>query len=287
MMEGTMQEPLCPTALRLIDLALEEDTGRGDVTTRLTVSADAVGTGRLVAKSDAVISGLDVFEATMQRVDGRIIVTRRAKDGDSMERNAVILTAEGPLASLLIAERTALNFLQRLSGVATLTRRFVDTLPAGSKAVISDTRKTTPGMRALEKLAVLHGGGRNHRADLAGGVLIKENHIAAAGSLVAAIARCREGAPHTLRVEVEVQDEEDLRRAVDAGADAVLLDNMDAEQIRSCVAIAGGRVVLEASGGVTLESVAAIAATGVDVISVGALTHSAPAADLSFLLEGA
>jgi len=282
-----MKESLGPSALRLIDLALEEDAGRGDVTTRLTVAPDATGVGRVVAKAGAVISGLAVFEAVVQRVDGRIQVERRANDGDSVDRNAVILTAEGPLASLLVAERTALNFLQRLSGVATLTRRFVDALPAGSKAVIADTRKTTPGMRALEKLAVLHGGGRNHRADLAGGVLIKENHIAAAGSLVAAIARCREGAPHTLRVEVEVQGEDDLRRAIDAGADAVLLDNMDAERIRRCVAIAGGRVVLEASGGITLENVAVIAGTGVDVVSVGALTHSAPAADLSFLLEGA
>ncbi|MCK9462079.1 MAG: carboxylating nicotinate-nucleotide diphosphorylase [Proteobacteria bacterium] len=282
-----MQDPLGPNTLRLIDLALEEDTGRGDVTTRLTVPAGAMGAGRVIAKADAVISGLAVFEATMRRVDDRIAVERRAQDGDRAERNAVILTAAGPLASLLIAERTALNFLQRLSGVATLTRRFVDALPPGSKAVVADTRKTTPGMRALEKLAVLHGGGRNHRADLASGVLIKENHIAAAGSLAAAIARCKEGAPHTIRVEVEVQSEEDLAHAIDAGADAVLLDNMDAEEIRRCVAAAAGRVVLEASGGVTLATMAEIAAAGVDVISVGALTHSAPAADLSFLLEGA
>jgi len=282
-----MDQTLSPSALKLIDLALDEDAGRGDVTTRLTVPADAIGEGRVIAKAEVVISGLAAFEAVMRRVDARIVVARRVSDGDAVERNTSILTAEGPLASLLLAERTALNFLQRLSGVATLTRRFVAALPPGSKAVISDTRKTTPGMRGLEKLAVLHGGGRNHRADLAGGVLIKENHIAAAGSIVAAIARCREGAPHSLRVEVEVRSEDDLRRAIDAGADAVLLDNMDPERIRRCAEIAGGRVVLEASGGVTLETVAAIAAAGVDVISVGALTHSAPAADLSFLLEGA
>lgn len=282
-----MQEALGPNALRLIDLALEEDTGRGDVTTRLTVPAGAMGAGRVIAKADAVISGLAVFEATMRRVDDRVAVERRAQDGDRVAKNTVILTAAGPLASLLVAERTALNFLQRLSGVATLTRRFVDALPAGAKAVVSDTRKTTPGMRALEKLAVLHGGGRNHRADLASGVLIKENHIAAAGSLAAAVARCKEGTPHGLRVEVEVRSDEELARAIVAGADAVLLDNMDAAQIRRCVEAAAGRVVLEASGGVTLATIAAIAATGVDVISVGALTHSAPAADLSFLLEGA
>jgi nicotinate-nucleotide pyrophosphorylase (carboxylating) len=282
-----MNESLGPAALRLVDLALEEDAGNGDVTTRLTVPAGALGRGRVVAKADVVLSGLAVFAAVMRRVDGGVRVERLAEDGDRVARGAVVLTAAGPLASLLVAERTALNFLQRLSGVATLTRRFVDALPPGAKAVVVDTRKTTPGMRALEKLAVLHGGGRNHRADLASGVLIKENHIAAAGSLVAAIARCKEGAPHTLRVEVEVRSEDDLRRAIDAGADAVLLDNMDPERIRGCVAIATGRVLLEASGGVTLDTVAAIAAAGVDVISVGALTHSAPAADLSFLLEGA
>jgi nicotinate-nucleotide pyrophosphorylase (carboxylating) len=282
-----MDQTLSPAVHRLIDLALDEDTGRGDVTTRLTVPADAAGAGRVIAKANAVISGLAVFAAVMRRVDARIAVTPRVSDGDAAERNAVILTAEGPLAALLVGERTALNFLQRLSGVATLTRRFVAALPPGAKAVIADTRKTTPGMRGLEKLAVLHGGGRNHRLDLAGGVLIKENHVAAAGSLVAAIARCREGSPHTLRVEVEVRDEGDLRRAIDAGADAVLLDNMDPERIRRCVETAAGRVVLEASGGVTPETVGAIAAAGVDVISVGALTHSAPAADLSFLLEGA
>jgi nicotinate-nucleotide pyrophosphorylase (carboxylating) len=281
------ERTLSPSALALIDLALDEDTGRGDVTTRLTVPAGAIGAGRVISKADVVVSGLAVFEAVMRRVDARVQVSRRVSDGDAVERNAVILTTDGPLASQLVAERTALNFLQRLSGVATLTRRFVAALPPGAKAVIADTRKTTPGMRGLEKLAVLHGGGRNHRADLAGGVLIKENHIAAAGSIVAAIARCREGAPHSLRVEVEVQGEDELRRAIDAGADAVLLDNMDPDGIRRCAEIAAGRVVLEASGGVTLETVAHIAAAGVDVISVGALTHSAPAADLSFLLEGA
>jgi nicotinate-nucleotide pyrophosphorylase (carboxylating) len=272
--------------MRLIDLALDEDLGGGDVTSRLAVDPDAAGVGRVLAKAEAVVSGLAVFDAVMRRVDPRIRVTAVAEDGSRAAAGDPIAIAEGPLASLLAAERTALNFLQRLSGVATLTRRFVDALPPGTKAVIADTRKTTPGMRALERLAVLHGGGRNHRPDLGGGVLIKENHVAAAGSVAAAIARCAAGAPHTMRIEIEVRNEDELARAIGAGAEVVLLDNMDPARIRRCVELAAGRVVVEASGGVSLATVAAIAAAGVDVISVGALTHSAPAADLSFLLEG-
>jgi nicotinate-nucleotide pyrophosphorylase (carboxylating) len=282
-----MEQSIGPQILRLIDMALEEDAGRGDVTTRLAVPPDAVGSGRVVSKAELVICGLAVFEAVMRRVDARVCVTRRAADGDRLRRGDVALTAAGPLASMLTAERTALNFLQRLSGVATLTRRFVDALPAGSKAVIADTRKTTPGMRSLERAAVLAGGGRNHRSDLAGGVLIKENHVAAAGGVEAAISRCRAGAPHTLRIEIEVRTEEELARALGAGADVVMLDNMGVEQVRRCAAIAEGRAVVEVSGGVSLDTVASFAAAGVDVISAGALTHSAPAADLSFLLEGA
>jgi nicotinate-nucleotide pyrophosphorylase (carboxylating) len=281
-----MERALGPQALRLIDMAIEEDAGRGDVTTRCAVLPGATGAGRVVAKADVVLFGAAVFEAVMRRVDAGIAVARRAADGDRLRTGDVALTVEGPLASVLTAERTALNFLQHLSGVATLTRRFVEALPPGATAVIADTRKTTPGMRALERAAVLAGGGRNHRPDLAGGVLIKENHVAAAGGLEAAISRCRAGAPHTLRVEIEVRNEDELSRALAAGADIVMLDNMGAEEIRRCVALAKGRAVIEVSGGVSLDNVAALAASGIDVISVGALTHSAPAADLSFLLEG-
>jgi len=277
---------LTPNVERLIDAALEEDLGGGDPTSELIFERDARLRGRLLAKEALVVCGGEVFERVVRRVDPEAQVRLASRDGDEVEAGTILGEVEGRARSLLAAERTALNFLQRLSGVATLARAYVRAASVG-RAVIADTRKTTPGWRALEKHAVRVGGARNHRADLASGILIKDNHIAAAGSLGDAVRRVRLGAPHTLRVEVEVQGEDDLRRAIDAGADAVLLDNMDAERIRSCVAIAGGRVVLEASGGVTLESVAAIAATGVDVISVGSLTHSAPAADLSFLLEGA
>ena len=282
-----MDGSIGPQVLRLIDMALEEDAGRGDVTTRCAVPTGAAGAGRVVAKADVVVCGLAVFGAVMRRVDARIEVAPRAADGDRLRAGDVALTVAGPLAPMLTAERTALNFLQHLSGVATLTRRFVEALPADCRTVIADTRKTTPGMRALERAAVLAGGGRNHRPDLAGGVLIKENHVVAAGGIEAAISRCRAGAPHTLRVEIEVRGEDELARALAAGADIVMLDNMDAERIRRCVALAKGRAVIEVSGGVSLANAAALAVAGVDVISVGALTHSAQAADLSFLLEGA
>jgi nicotinate-nucleotide pyrophosphorylase (carboxylating) len=282
-----MNEPLPPSVRTLIDLALEEDAGRGDLTTRLCVPEGARGTGIVVAKAGCVLSGLDVFAAVLGRVDGGTECRALARDGERVEAGRTVAEAGGLLSSLLVAERVALNFLQRLCGIATLTRRFVDALPAGSPARIVDTRKTTPGLRWLERRAVRHGGGANHRADLAGGILIKENHVAAAGSIAAAVAACRAGAPHPLRVEVEVRDLEELREALGAGAEAVLLDNMTPDRVRACAALAGGRALLEVSGGVGLDTVGPLAAAGVDVISVGALTHSAPAADLSFLVRGA
>ena len=282
-----MTTSLPPSVTAIIDLALEEDLGRGDVTTRLAVPDGAIGAGRVVSRQDLIVSGLDVFAEVMARVDEAVVVDAVAADGERAAEGQVIVEASGPLASLLMGERTGLNFLQRLCGVATLTRRFVDALPQGSKTRVLDTRKTTPGMRFLEKRAVLHGGGVNHRPDLGGGVLIKENHVAAAGSLSEAVGRCRRGAPHSLRVQVEVRDEGELEQAIAAGADAVLLDNMSPEQVRRCVELAAGRVVLEASGGIGLHNVAELAASGVDAVSIGALTHSAPAADLSFLVDGA
>jgi nicotinate-nucleotide pyrophosphorylase (carboxylating) len=280
-------EPLPPSVLALIDRALEEDAGRGDVTTRLCVPAGAHGSGIVTAKAGCVVSGLDVFAAVLERVDGKTVCRILASNGEKVAVGRTVVEAEGLLASLLVAERVALNFLQRLSGIATLTRRHVDALPAGSRARIVDTRKTTPGLRWLERRAVRHGGGGNHRADLAGGILIKENHVAAAGSVRAAVAACRAGAPHSLVVQVEVRDPAGLKEALAAGADAVLLDNMTPDEVRRCVDTAGGRVLVEASGGVDIATVGPLAAAGVDVISVGALTHSAPAADLSFLLRGA
>ncbi len=280
-------EPRIPGIEQLIDMAIEEDLGRGDVTTRLTVPPDLKDTGRAVARQDFVLSGGDVFAAVMHRVDPDIDVALSAPDGERIASGDLLATARGKVSSLLMAERVALNFLQHLSGVATLTDEFVKRLPKDSTARITDTRKTSPGMRFLERRAVLHGGGYNHRADLGGGVLIKENHIAAAGTLGEAVRACRAGAPHPLRIEVEVQNEDELKEALAAGADAVLLDNMRPAQLSRCVEIVGGRAYVEASGGVNLDTVAAIANTGVDAISVGALTHSAPVADISFLLQGA
>jgi len=281
-----MTTHLPPSVLGIIELALDEDLGRGDVTTRLVVPAGGAGAARAIARQDLVVSGIDVFAAVMARVDPAISVEPAVADGDRVPDGAVILEANGSLASLLMGERTALNFLQRLSGVATLTGRFVDALPAESSTRVLDTRKTTPGMRFIEKRAVIHGGGTNHRPDLGGGVLIKENHVAAAGSLPEAVARCRRGAPHSLRVQVEVRDLEELRQAIAAGADAVLLDNMSPDQVRESVELAGGRVMTEASGGIALDNVAAFAVAGVDAVSIGALTHSAPAADISLLFDG-
>ena len=283
-----MMEGLPPRVLNMIDIALDEDLGNGDVTCRLTVPSSHVSKGRVIAKQDLVVSGEDVFCAVMNRVDPSIKIELRCAAGDFVKSGSLLMAVEGRTRSLLAAERVSLNFLQRLSGVATLTRSYVDRLPAGSRTSVTDTRKTSPGLRFLERRAVIHGGGNNHRADLGGGVLIKENHIAAAGSVTAAVHRCVEGAPHPLRIEVEVRDSAELDEALSAGASAVLLDNMSLEDLRSAVAQAEGKgVVLEASGGITHETVADVAACGVDIISVGALTHSYPAADISFLIEGA
>jgi nicotinate-nucleotide pyrophosphorylase (carboxylating) len=272
---------------RLLDLALAEDIGGGDVTTILTVPAERQARGRLLAKAAGVISGIDVAGEVFRRVDPAIAFTPLVTDGDAVAAMTPIATVEGPACSLLTAERVALNLLQRLSGVATVTARYVEAVRE-TKARIVDTRKTTPGLRALEKAAVRHGGGHNHRFGLTDGVLIKDNHLAAVGGadrVARAVCLARQGAPHTLRIEIEVTTLDELAQALEAGADVVLLDNMDVAAMRKAVAMAGGRALLEASGGVALESVAEIAATGVDLISVGALTHSAPALDISLELD--
>ncbi|MCU0660882.1 MAG: carboxylating nicotinate-nucleotide diphosphorylase [Myxococcota bacterium] len=278
---------LPPTVLTVIDLALEEDLGRGDVTCRLTVPRAAQTEARVVAKQELVLSGLDVFAAVMRRVDGSLEVQELAACGASIRRGEVVAKVAGSTASILMAERVALNFLQRLCGIATTTANYVAALPKHSKTRITDTRKTTPGLRYLERRAVLDGGGFNHRADLSGGVLIKENHIASAGSIAAAVAAARAGAPHPLRIEIEVQSRQELELALAAGAEAVLLDNMSKGEVEACVTLAAGRAFIEASGGITLENVGVLAEAGVDAISVGALTHSVRAADLSLLIQGA
>ncbi len=267
----------------LLDLALREDIGGGDVTSIATVSAERHAHGTFVAKAAGVISGLDLAADAFRRVDDEVIFTPLVADGDRVAAMSTIATVQGPARGILAGERVVLNFLQRLSGIATLTARYVDTV-RGTGAEIVDTRKTTPGMRALEKAAVRHGGGRNHRFGLTDGVLIKDNHLAAVGGphrVQSAVSLARSRAPHTLRIEVEVTTLEELAEALAAGADIVMLDNMDIPAMREAVAMTGGRALLEASGGVTLETISGIAATGVDLISVGALTHSAPALDIS------
>jgi nicotinate-nucleotide pyrophosphorylase (carboxylating) len=271
---------------RLIDLALEEDLGLGDVTSEATIPADAVGRGRFLSKDDLVLAGTAVASRVFERLGARCSFDRA--DGAPARRGELFGEAEGPVRALLAAERTALNFLQRLSGVATATRRAVEALAVGGGGTrLLDTRKTTPGWRRLEKDAVRAGGGVNHRFSLGDGILIKDNHVAACGGVAAAVRRARARGNAMLRVEVEVVDLPGLEEAIAAGADIVLLDNMDDAGLGEAVRRAGGRVLLEASGNMTLERLPRVAATGVDYVSMGALTHSARAADISFEVDPA
>jgi nicotinate-nucleotide pyrophosphorylase (carboxylating) len=265
----------------LVARALAEDATSDDITTRATVPEHAVGRARLIAREPCVVAGLDAFAETMRRVDAALVVETTVGDGDHVDAGHTVATVYGSLGAILSAERTALNFIQRLSGVATATRAFVDA--AGGVAVL-DTRKTTPGMRLLEKAAVRAGGGMNHRMDLSAAVLIKDNHIVAAGGVRPAVAAARRLAGER-PVQVECETLGEVGEAVAAGADSLLLDNMDVATLREAVTLVAGRATLEASGGVTLDTIAEIATSGVDAISVGALTHSAPAIDLSLELE--
>ncbi|HSH69200.1 MAG TPA: carboxylating nicotinate-nucleotide diphosphorylase [Deferrisomatales bacterium] len=272
-------------AERVIAAALDEDVAGGDITTVATVPADAQATARLVAKQALRLAGLPAFRMVFAALGGADLRWEYShQDGDTVEPGTEVLRVSGNARVLLTGERTALNLVQRLSGVATLTARWVGHL-AGTSSRLVDTRKTTPGLRTLEKYAVRVGGAANHRTGLYDGVLIKENHIRAAGGIAAAVAAAVAAAPHTLRVQVEVTDLEELRQALDAGAGAVLLDNMSDDALCEAVRLTAGRAVLEASGGITEDRLGSVAATGVDLISAGALTHSAPAVDLSFLFE--
>lgn len=276
-----------PAVARLVELALEEDTGRGDLTTAAVVPEGARARARAVARQPLVVAGTHLFERVLQRVEPGIQTHRHCRDGEAATQGTALLSVDGPARAILTAERTALNFLQRLSGVATLTRRFVEQV-AGTRARITDTRKTTPGLRALEKYAVRMGGGANHRGDLASGVLIKDNHVAVVGSVREAVRRARLAAPHGMKIEVEVDDAAQLDEALDAGADVVLLDNFGIEDIERAVEVVRAqapRTLIEVSGGVRLETAGAIARLGVDLISVGALTHSAPAVDIALDFE--
>jgi nicotinate-nucleotide pyrophosphorylase (carboxylating) len=276
-----------PTAQldEIIDRALAEDLPGEDLTSALTVDASTRARAVAVARAALVVCGGSVFARVFERVDPSAKVSTKMAEGAAAARGDALWVVEGNARALLAGERTALNFAQRMSGVATLARTYADALPAGSKAIVTDTRKTTPGLRVLERYAVRTGGAHNHRNDLSSAVLIKDNHIIAAGGIERAIERARARAPHTSRIEVEVQNLDELARALDARADIVLLDNFDVERLKEAVRRTNGRALLEASGGVTLETVSKIAATGVDVISVGALTHSAPAADIALDLE--
>ena len=267
----------------LVERFLDEDIGRGDRTTEAVVPENLIGRARIEAREEAVIAGLDIARACFGAL-GVIDWRPEVSDGDKVGAGDVVVRMEGQLRTILTAERTALNLLQRLSGIATQTSRYVEAIE-GTAAQVVDTRKTTPGLRVLEKYAVRVGGGSNHRAGLDDGILIKDNHIAAAGSVTEAVHRARVDVPHGLKVEVEVQDLDQLDDALAAGADAVLLDNMSPETVREAVARAGGKALLEASGGITLDTISEYAKTGVDLISVGALTHSVRAIDLSLEVD--
>lgn len=272
----------------LIDAAFAEDAIFGDPTTDVLIPPDLTGSAALVTRDAGVLAGIEVATAAFERFDPSLRTEVIMPDGSSVSPGDRLAQVSGSVASILKAERTAVNFLQHLSGIASETRRYVDAV-SGLRAKIVDTRKTTPGLRKLEKYAVTMGGGHNHRQNLADGILIKDNHIQAMAlqglGIGDVVKRAQAGASHTIKVEVEVDTIAQLQEVLDAGADLALLDNMSTEQMRKAVEIADGRAVLEASGGITLETVRAIAETGVDIISVGALTHSAPAMNVGLDME--
>jgi nicotinate-nucleotide pyrophosphorylase (carboxylating) len=270
---------------RVVGVAIEEDLASGDLTTEACVDPDAQAVARAVARTAVVVCGGSVFAQVFARIDPSLAIEAHLADGTRATPRATLWTVRGRARSILMGERVALNLVQRMCGVATMTRTYVDAVPAGAKTRVTDTRKTTPGLRALERYAVRVGGGRNHRDDLGAAVLIKDNHIAACGGVRATIERARAAAPHTAKIECEVDSLEQLEEALAAGADIVLLDNMPTAMVAEAVARTRGRAVLEASGGITLARVAELAKAGVDAISVGALTHSVPAADVGLDFE--
>ena len=267
----------------LIELAFQEDIGIGDITTDATVPPTQTGIGTLLAKSEGIVAGLPVAERVFEKLDSTLMFRRLVKEGDAVVAGTLIAEVQGSAKTILIGERTALNFLQRLSGIATLTAQFVEAV-ADYDTKIVDTRKTAAGWRAVQKYAVRVGGARNHRFGLYDGVLIKDNHIVAAGGIRNAVQRARQSVPHTAKIEVEVETLEQVDEALEAGADILLLDNMPTGIMQRVVKEVGNSALTEASGGITLDTVKAVAATGVDLISVGALTHSAMPMDISLNL---
>ena len=283
--------PLDPDYIyEAVERALLEDLGRGDITSRSTIRTTARGAGSFLAKQDLVLAGIEVADAVFSWFDIETQIQSMANDGDDIKAGKVFARVAGEAQTLLAAERTALNFLQHLSGIATKTKLFVDAI-AGTDAQIVDTRKTVPGLRMLAKYAVTCGGGRNHRLGLDDGVLIKDNHIALAGSLDEAVRRAREAVGHLHKIEVETASLEQVKQALQANADIIMLDNMTPAQVSECVAVVKAsasedrRALTEASGGITLDNVRAYAEAGVDLISIGAITHSAPAVDISFKIK--
>ncbi len=265
---------------RIIKNALEEDIGSGDITTSSTVDEGTYIEGSFIAKEKGVVCGIQILKRVFELIDESIEIDEHVSDGESVETGRELAVIRGKAASVLTGERVALNFLQRLSGIATMTREYSDKV-RGTKAVVVDTRKTTPGLRLFEKYAVRVGGGTNHRYNLADGVLIKDNHIAAAGGIMNAVERCRAIVPHLMKIEVETADFDQIREALDAGAEVIMLDNMSIGEMREAVALINGRAIIEASGNMDKKDIREIALTGVDLISVGALTHSVKALDIS------
>jgi len=267
-----------------IEQALAEDMGWGDVTTAAVFTGVEQGTALAVAKTDLVVAGLEVFREVFLCLDETLSVATGKQDGKSAKKGEILAEIGGNLQNILQAERVALNILQRMCGIATETRRYVEAV-AHTKALIVDTRKTLPGFRNLDKYAVIAGGGRNHRYGLSDGVLIKDNHIDAAGGIEEAVRRCRKRVSHLLKIEVECRNLNEIHEALRAEADVLLLDNMSLEEMSKAIAIVKGRALLEASGNVTIENVKEIADIGVDLISIGALTHSVRAADISLIIK--
>jgi nicotinate-nucleotide pyrophosphorylase (carboxylating) len=274
-----------PQIRKIIKAALAEDIGAGDMTTQAIVSRKKKGRAQVIAKDDFVLAGMDVFEETFRLLDENIKVKKIINDGGRAKKGNIIAEVSGSLFYMLQAERVALNLLQRMSGIATLAAKYMEAV-RGTKAKILDTRKTVPGLRILDKMAVRFGGGSNHRTGLYDGVLIKDNHIEVAGGIAAAVKAQRKRLPHTLKIEVETKNMQEVKEALNCGVDIIMLDNMTVPAMKKAVTLIAGRALVEASGNVTLQNVAVIAATGVDLISVGELTHSVRAADISLKITG-
>ncbi|MFO7570299.1 MAG: carboxylating nicotinate-nucleotide diphosphorylase [Smithellaceae bacterium] len=276
---------ISPQIRNIIKVALAEDIGTGDVTTNATVDPKQKGRAQAVAKDAFVVAGLDVFEAVFKCLDKKITVKKMMADGSRARKGAVLAEVEGSLSSILQAERVALNLFQRMCGIATLTAKYVDAV-RGTKTKILDTRKTAPGLRVLDKIAVRLGGGTNHRIGLYDAVLIKDNHIEAAGGITAAVSAQRQYLKKPLKIEVETKNMREVKEALHCGVDIILLDNMSNDAMKKAVDFIAGRALTEASGNVNLQRTAGIAATGVDFISIGELTHSVRAADISLKVKG-